>query len=466
MDPMLTTSLIDLANIPGNELSGVDTETYNWVTEESNSRYIHELSRDFEQMLQSDEGELFANSLLNDEITAELNELERSCIPKSSQKQMDSTINRFKTFLKANNLSDDLLHIPSKVLNDYLRFFYSRLRKQDGTFYTSSSLVCIRAAIHRFFALNRPSINIITNEEFSQSNRMLKSMVAKYKTSGQAKPAESFPAIQTEDMKAIRAYFDRSNFKILQQEIIFNMIYFFGLRGRETLPLLSKESVICEIDSNGSRYLRISHDLLTKNSKCSLQQKEYEDIKKSRAYENKEMPQECPVLAWDMYYNAIGDSKNLFPKPSSDKLRKSHTPFCSSQPLSKHSIDNLMPKLSVQLNLSRRYTNHCIRVTMVTVLKENGYSNTDISTLTGHKNPMSVERYSRKRRDIEFEAMGKALHLGSTSQNVTIQTISKKSKIITVSDSIQNEDEANQRRMAIHFNGQFSNCNFYLPNQQ
>ena len=39
------------------------------------------------------------------------------------------------------------------------------------------------------------------------------------------------------------------------------------------------------------------------------------------------------------------------------------------------------------IKLSRRYTNHCIRVTMVTVLKEKGFSNFDICKYTGHKNP-------------------------------------------------------------------------------
>ena len=52
----------------GELLFDVDTETYNWVTVESNSP----------EMLQSDEGELLADSWqLDNEINVELNELER-----------------------------------------------------------------------------------------------------------------------------------------------------------------------------------------------------------------------------------------------------------------------------------------------------------------------------------------------------------------------------------------------------
>ena len=60
--------------------------------------------------------------------------------------------------------------------------------------------------------------------------------------------------------------------------------------------------------------------------------------------------------------------------------------------IGKNTIDNLMPRLFAKLQLSKRYMNHCIRVTMVTVLKENGYSNNDIARVTGHKNPLSAER--------------------------------------------------------------------------
>jgi hypothetical protein len=137
-------------------------------------------------------------------------------------------LNASKIFLSSNNLSPNVLQLPPKILNDYLRYFYSQLRTQDNQFYAPASLICIRAAIHRYFCLERPTINIITDSWFSQSNRMLKSMVVKYKTSGQPKTSQPFPVIESSDMQRIRQYFDRSCPEILQQEIIFNCIYYFG----------------------------------------------------------------------------------------------------------------------------------------------------------------------------------------------------------------------------------------------
>ena len=54
-----------------------------------------------------------------------------------------------------------------------------------------------------------------------------------------------------------------------------------------------------------------------------------------------------------------------------------------------------MTKLSEKANLSKKYTNHCVRVTTVTNLKRKGYSDEDIAYVTGHKNVLSIARYNR-----------------------------------------------------------------------
>ena len=170
------------------------------------------------------------------------------------------------------------LFVPKSILDTYLRFYYSSLRTKDGRFYAPKSLICIRASIHRYFQLNRPSVNIIEDSMFSLLNRMLKTMVAKFKTSGQ-KVSESYPVIAKKDMELLRSYFDRSSPTVLQEKIIFNLIYHFGLRGRESIPLLTKDSFELKTSSTGST---INHTMLSKNAKASLRTKEFEDKKQYR----------------------------------------------------------------------------------------------------------------------------------------------------------------------------------------
>lgn len=391
-------------------------------------------------------------------INEELDSLERNNMPSSSLKQMETHIRRLLLFLESNNLNANIETVPIAILDDYLRFFYSSLKKQDGNYYTPASLICVRAALHRYFCINRPEVNIIADVRFSKSNRMLKTMVSLFKKSGQPK-TKVYSVIEMNDMAKIKQYFDRSSPEALQNEIIFNLIYFFGFRGRETLPLLSKESINIETDSNGKRFLKINHDILSKNSKGSLKSDEYEDLKQGRAYEDKEHPQKCPVVAWELYLSKTSASNFLFPKPCKLVSKKKTTNFCEGVKLGKNYLDNFMKKLSHLLSLSKQYTNHCIRVTLVTTLKESGFSNTDISTITGHRNPQSVDRYNRKRRDEDFEQLSQAAHLGFSGQIVSVKKVSKTSRIVVASSSsVNSADDMSGGLTNVYFNGTFNNC--------
>jgi integrase len=471
-------ALLNLDNIPGRMISGMNCNELDFVSSESNIRNVFELSGGFLNMLNDRE----SSEIVTDEILQELDALNEECgirtqdipgavqdhlneiedegMPYSSKKQMNTIIKRFEDFLRMKKLNANLLAIPKSFLNNYLRYFYSELRQVNGSYYAPKSLVCFRAGLHRYFCLKRPEINILTDPEFAQSNRMLRTMVAKYKTSGQKKPSE-FDAIQKNDMIILRQYFDRSSPKILQQEVLFNLMFFFGLRGRETIPQLTKSSVVCLTSSTNKKYLKIDCETLSKNTKASLLQKEFEDKKNARAYENSENPSECPVKAWLQYTELIAECDSLFPKPISDKSRKYSVWYCQKLKLGKHSIDNLMKNLSIDLRLSRIYTNHCIRVSLVTILKEQGHSNAEISQITGHKNEMSVERYKRKRQDEDYEDLSRSLQTGSSSTVVQLNRASK-GRIVVSRPIPQTDDITDQQPTAINvsFNGTFYNCNF------
>ena len=100
-------------------------------------------------------------------------------------------------------------------------------------------------------------------------------------------------------------------------------------------------------------------------------------------------------------------------------------------------LGEFMKALSKKLELSKIYTNHCIRQTVVTVLRENSVSTSDIMLITGHKNPQSVERYDRKRRDKDFRnfsnTMGKCISSTSKTEVNEVKTISVKLVIIPLS---------------------------------
>ena len=46
-----------------------------------------------------------------------------------------------------------------------------------------------------------------------------------------------------------------------------------------------------------------------------------------------------------------------------------------------------MKNISNKAGLSKSYTNHCVRVTVISELVEQGFSSDEIATHTGHKKP-------------------------------------------------------------------------------
>ncbi len=155
--------LINLSNIPNGMISGLGTDELEWISVESNDRFIDEISGDFLRYLNEEE----ASEAITSDILKELDDLEKECIPQSSLKQMNNEISRLKTFLSGKKMSIEILKVPKSILDTYLRFYYSSLRTKDGRFYAPKSLICIRASIHRYFQLNRPSVNIIEDSMFS-----------------------------------------------------------------------------------------------------------------------------------------------------------------------------------------------------------------------------------------------------------------------------------------------------------
>ena len=75
---------INLQNVPGQMISGLDADVVSWICEQSNQRVIEELSADFANNLQQLE-EDGTDIMLPIEIENQLNDIELSSIPESSK---------------------------------------------------------------------------------------------------------------------------------------------------------------------------------------------------------------------------------------------------------------------------------------------------------------------------------------------------------------------------------------------
>lgn len=329
-------------------------------------------------------------------------------------------------------------------LNNNLRFFYSKLSRQDGRPYSCSSLLCIRAAIHRFLTtspVNR-TINIITDRQFLTSNNMLKAKVSESISSGNA--TKHFAVIEAGDQEKLFRYFDQSSPVKLQQEIWYNLIYYFGNRGREGIRELSKDDVSFTMDSDGKEYCFLNKTLSQKNVKSSLTKpSDFDNTKQSRMYADDLRSSSCPVQAMKLYLSKIpSESKSLFPRPRQEYVADWYYP---KQCLGKTVLGKMMPQISKDAKLSKLYTNHSIRATVVTNLREEGFERNEVCAITGHKNEKSIEKYDRSIRERTLKKM-------STSLGEKRRKVENKS---FETDKVKSTNVYN-----FSGNVQFINCNF------
>lgn len=453
--------MIDMTRIPGGKISGLGDEELNWVSKESMERMVIELDNTFWNDFQFNED---TDTVLPEDLEKEMKQFENDNIPLSTRESTKRYVNNFKDFLKEKNLNEDIETVPVKFLAKYLQYYYYSLRKKDGTFMSPNTLKGIRAGLQRYFTspeVNR-AINIIKDKEFERANGILKSLVAQWLKTGNK--AKQFCGIEPADILKLKSYFDRSNAIVMQQEVWFWITYQFGLRGRELLASFTKDLFLIGTDSDGFRYIEIRCDMLSKNVKASLSQKEYENLRSARIYEDKTDSQKCIVRLFEDYVKKIPEGNPfLFPLPLK-KAKPNGVWYCDKKHLGKDALGQMMKNISKNSDLSTIYTNHCVRVTTISNLSRQGYSSEQIATVSGHKNVNSVQRYVRRLHDSDKRKISDDLRnaIDAKVKVVVGENREINNQEITCVTSSSDRDPS----ISINFSGNFNNCVFKIHREQ
>lgn len=345
------------------------------------------------------------------EIKDKMNQLQESAIPTSTAYQTKKWSASFLSFLREKGLKDNFTQMPSPLLDEYLGFFYSELRTKDGNYYSPASLNCIRASLFRYFI--RPplclKIDIISGKDFFNSNEILKALSKKYAEAGGS--VKHFEAIEDADLKKLRTYFDRSSPEKLQEEVYFVLEYYLGLRGREWIKYLERKSIQFLKDSDGNEFIEVQNiNTIQKNQQPAVgssSRMKYE--KQGRIYASPNILS-CPVEAIRFLTQKLPpEAKLLFYRKKSDWQTQIFW-YNVALPMGKNTIGTLMKRISTSARLSKQYTSHCIRPTVVTTMFNCGLAVNDIQCVTGHKHKDSVKRYLRAVGDKKKKEYSDALN--------------------------------------------------------
>lgn len=102
----------------------------------------------------------------------------------------------------------------------------------------------------------------------------------------------------------------------------------------------------------------------------------------------------CPVQSLQAYMGHLNPDCPCFSSTQKQATSKGKKICYMALPMGINAILNFMVRTSASANLSTQYTNHCIRATTVTTLREAGVAPIDIAGVTGYKSLVSIDHYS------------------------------------------------------------------------
>lgn len=104
----------------------------------------------------------------------------------------------------------------------------------------------------------------------------------------------------------------------------------------------------------------------------------------------------CPVDLFELYVSKLHKSiPHFWQRPKKGKLHYNDPIWYDKIRVGHRPIENFMAQLSIDANLSKRYTNHSIRSTVMGILAEI-YEGRLVIALSGHKNEGSIKMYVRR----------------------------------------------------------------------
>ena len=103
-------------------------------------------------------------------------------------------------------------------------------------------------------------IDIISNSKFIKTNEIFQAITKQVKKEGRGE-IESKNAINDQDMSKLNTYFITNmqgppNAKLLQEIVLFNIIYYGGRRGYENLRSMTKDTFKILRDGDGHQYIK------------------------------------------------------------------------------------------------------------------------------------------------------------------------------------------------------------------
>ena len=354
-------------------------------------------------------------SLNDEEFDDLLNRKDSENTPKATKK----AVTVFREYLSAKNRPEDFENFEKDELGNVLSRFYVEARRSDGNHYKTSSLNGVRAGLNRHlkqnYYLGSGTIDIIRDKDFVAANMAFRAAIVELRKIGKG-DVQHHQAIDENDIAKLyrSGVFDQNSPTGLQLKVWFELMLYICRRGRENLRELKKDHFVVATDSDGRQYVTQAVDELTKKTREDNQSSRTDA---GRMYETS--TDQCPVRSFIKYKSKLHpECETLFQTPKSAIPSDVDSPWYKKMPVGKHTLGNFMSLISKQAQLSRPYTNHCIRATCISILDSMGFSARDICQISGHANEGSLSSYIGKANDGRKQELS-----GAISHSIGLQPL-------------------------------------------
>ena len=185
----------------------------------------------------------------------------------NTQKATVVAVKLFNQYLSAKKMPN-IDALPLDDLPKTFENFYVSVKQIKGRNYLMQILKCLRAGLNRFYRKNK-GIDIARDTPFVKANEMFSGVLAASKKVGKG-VTKSTVTISEPDLERIAEYFshDHMNFpdpKRLQQQVIFNIIFFFCRHGRENLYNMQQNTFEIHTEPDGTQFIHQKIDEIDKN---------------------------------------------------------------------------------------------------------------------------------------------------------------------------------------------------------
>ena len=174
----------------------------------------------------------------------------------------------------------------------------------------------------------------------------------------------------------------------LQFKVWFELSLHLGRLGRDGLHYLHKDAFEVKMDESGDSYVQMC---------CNEADKTHHGVDSEGNIKNPRMYatglSNCPVKSFQLYVAKLNPKCNrFFQRPKARrKPRFEHEDeaWYDNVPVGIHKMSQYMKIISEKAGLGTIYTNHCVRVTLVTKLHHTGVSAQGIMSISEQRNGYS-----------------------------------------------------------------------------